>query len=65
MTHDRVSITDGDLCLVIGDESILRFDFCAECLASFVSDNLGRTAADAPLPLGFTVGLVPFGMPSR
>jgi hypothetical protein len=32
------------------------FDFCAECLSSFISDNLGRTPEDGVLPLGFTVG---------
>lgn len=31
------------------------FDFCAECLGSFIVDNLGRTEKDARLPLGFTV----------
>jgi len=30
------------------------FDFCAECLKSFISDNLGRTDEDEVLPLGFT-----------
>ena len=32
-----------------------RFDFCAECLGSFITDNLGRTEKDEELPLGFTV----------
>ncbi|GHJ86444.1 hypothetical protein NliqN6_2846 [Naganishia liquefaciens] len=30
------------------------FDFCAQCLASFITDNLGRTSEDPELPLGFT-----------
>ncbi|KAJ9096876.1 hypothetical protein QFC20_006345 [Naganishia adeliensis] len=30
------------------------FDFCAECLASFITVNLGRTSEDPELPLGFT-----------
>lgn len=30
------------------------FDFCAQCLRSFISDNLGRTDKDEELPLGFT-----------
>jgi hypothetical protein len=37
-----------------------RFDFCAECLGSFITDNLGRSENDEPLPLGFTVSLAPF-----
>jgi len=32
-----------------------RFDFCAECLGSFITDNLGRTESDDELPMGFTV----------
>lgn len=32
-----------------------RFDFCAECLGSFITDNLGRGEHDEELPLGFTV----------
>lgn len=32
-----------------------RFDFCAECLGSFITDNLGRTESDEELPMGFTV----------
>jgi hypothetical protein len=39
---------------------LCRFDFCAECLGSFITDNLGRTEKDEELPLGFTVsGYVP------
>lgn len=38
---------------LIQEES--RFDFCAECLGSFITDNLGRTEKDEELPLGFTV----------
>jgi hypothetical protein len=34
---------------------LCRFDFCAECLGSFITDNLGRTEKDEELPLGFTV----------
>ncbi|GMK58161.1 hypothetical protein CspeluHIS016_0501930 [Cutaneotrichosporon spelunceum] len=30
------------------------FDFCAECLHSFISDNLGRDENAEHLPLGFT-----------
>ncbi|KAL1410136.1 hexokinase [Vanrija albida] len=30
------------------------FDFCAQCLDSFIRDNLGRGDEDALLPLGFT-----------
>ena len=34
---------------------VSSFDFCAECLASFITVNLGRTSEDPELPLGFTV----------
>jgi len=30
------------------------FDFCAECLASFVADNFGNKPLEKKLPLGFT-----------
>lgn len=36
------------------DEGQKLFDFCAECLGSFITDNLGRTEKDEELPLGFT-----------
>lgn len=36
------------------DEGQKLFDFCAECLASFITDNLGRTSEDPELPLSFT-----------
>ncbi|KAJ9116925.1 hypothetical protein QFC22_004583 [Naganishia vaughanmartiniae] len=36
------------------DDGQKLFDFCAECLASFITDNLGRTSEDPELPLSFT-----------
>lgn len=39
---------------------VSSFDFCAECLASFITVNLGRTSEDPELPLGFTVSDVIF-----
>ncbi|KAK4689198.1 hexokinase, partial [Tremellales sp. Uapishka_1] len=36
------------------DDGANLFDFCAECLSSFISDNLGRDASHGILPLGFT-----------
>ncbi|KAJ9101722.1 hypothetical protein QFC21_003061 [Naganishia friedmannii] len=36
------------------DEGQKLFDFCAQCLASFITDDLGRTADDQALPLSFT-----------
>ncbi|KAJ9116926.1 hypothetical protein QFC22_004584 [Naganishia vaughanmartiniae] len=36
------------------DDGRKLFDFCAECLASFITDDLGRTSEDQALPLSFT-----------
>ncbi|KAL7419888.1 hexokinase [Cryptotrichosporon argae] len=36
------------------EEGQKLFDFCAECLDSFIRETLGRTDADDVLPLGFT-----------